>query len=134
MRFDALLRDMRLHVPPGPAFVVWDDDMASRLRAFQLFEGLRPELIVVQPRLLSYPAARRSFFARHGVDPLAGEEPLAISLPRGGEVAAAPLVAALEERLDRDSRLRVILFLPQVPSLRLLRKPAGDSAQGAMPR
>jgi len=131
-RFDALLRDMWIHVPPGPSYVVWDDDMAHRLRAFQLLEGLRPELIVVQPRLLSYPAARRSFAARYGVDPVAGLDTPPARQARGTD-AAAPLVAALVENLNQHSKLPVFVFLPQLPSIRMLRKPAADSSGSGSP-
>jgi hypothetical protein len=120
-RFDARVRDMWSRIPAGPAFVVWDDDMAARLLIFQRLDGERPELTVVQPRWLSYPAERRRFVAAHGFDPVdAGDA--------GSSTDADAAVERVIERLRREAGQPVLLFLPQVPSLRLLPRPGPADA------
>lgn len=118
-QFDARVRDMWSRIPAGPAYVVWDDDMAARLRILQLLDGERPELTVVQPRLLSYAAERRRFIAAHGFDPLAG-----VGAGAGADAAAEQVIEQLARQADRP----VLLFLPQVPSLRLLARPGSSGA------
>jgi hypothetical protein len=125
-RFDGLLRRMWAALPPGPSFVVWDDDMASRLRAFQLLERSRPDVEVVQPRHLTHPAPRRRFVARHGFDPAAGVAPGELAAAGVDESRSATLVDAIAGRINVSSPTPVILFLPAVPSMRQLEKP--DSA------
>lgn len=127
-RFDTLLRQMWAALPPGPAFVVWDDDMASRLRAFQVLERSRPEVEVVQPRHLTHPVPRRHFAARHGFDPAAGIAPGELDAVGRDESRSASLVDAIAGRINASSPTPVVLFLPAVPSMRQLEKPEQSDA------
>lgn len=58
-------------LPPGPAIVLWKDDHWARLRCYQLLEGSRTDLEVVNPNGLTYGPNRARFAARWGVDPVA---------------------------------------------------------------
>ena len=126
-RLDDLLRRMWAALPAGPSFVVWDDDMAVRLVALQALEGSRPDVEVVAPRHLTYPAARARFRARHGFDPLAGIAPTALAGAQGDPARSAALVEAIAQRIDDAGDRPVVMFLPAVPSMRLL--PRGERAR-----
>lgn len=128
--FDDLLRRMWNSLPPGPGFVVWDDDMASRLRGFQQLEGSRADLIVVQPRHLSHAAPRAAFRAAHGFDPLAQLPPEAAApLPgAAGDAAARRGVESITATINTSSPLPVYVLHPEIPSLRRLTKPSADSS------
>lgn len=125
---EALLRQMWAGLPPGPALVVWDDDMAARLRAFQLLDRVRPDVEVVQPRRLANPEPRRRFRAAHGFDPAAGVSFAQVAVAARDEAASPALVDSIVATINRESPLPVIVFLPQGPSLRLLRKPGDPPA------
>ncbi|MBI5168106.1 MAG: DUF2723 domain-containing protein [Candidatus Eisenbacteria bacterium] len=124
---DGLIRRMWDAIPPGEAFVVWDDDMASRLRGFQQLEDSRADLIVVQPRMLSHRAPLRRFETRHHFDPMApigGDSPPADR----GPLSSGQLVDAIIARINVASPLPVYTFDPSLQSLRRLTKPASDSS------
>lgn len=69
---DAAIRARWTSIPYEPAIVVWKDDWAQRLVAYQVLEQSRPGLVVVNPTMLTWPAGRRRFEARMGFDPVAG--------------------------------------------------------------
>ncbi|MEY4071625.1 MAG: hypothetical protein RL721_2239, partial [Candidatus Eisenbacteria bacterium] len=69
--FDARVVGMWNAIPDTTGFVVWDDDMAYRLRVLQSLGGSHPRLSIVQPRMLTYRPERARFVARHGFDPVA---------------------------------------------------------------
>jgi hypothetical protein len=119
-RFDALTRSMWAAIPREHGFVIWEDDMWYRLLAYQRLEGVKPGLVVVNPVTLRHPLARRAFAARHGFDPLAGLPPAAAAV-EDTEAELEPLRAAVVEALARTGE-PVMVFLPQVPSVRLLRE------------
>jgi hypothetical protein len=79
MELDSLLRSMWRAVPVDRGWFVWDDDRVYRLIGYQRFEGDRPGLVVVRPRLLMDDGARTLFIRRFGVDPLGGAAPPADS-------------------------------------------------------
>lgn len=126
-QLDDLVRRMWAAVPPGPAFVVWDDDMASRLRTLQTLEHNRTDIEVIQPRHLSHAAPRARFMATHGFDPLASVPAMAQGPAPADEAAARQGVEAIEATINARSPLPVYLFRPELPSLRLLQKNAADS-------
>ena len=126
---DTLLRRMWASLPDEPGFVVWDDDMAQMLRGYQLLEGDKPNLIVIAPRRLTYPHEYARFKAAYGFDPLAG-----LPAQRPGDAAAeAAMLAGIEANLNRSS-LPVYEFLPRIPSLRRLNKPAVAVSDTAVTR
>lgn len=127
-RADRLLRDMWHAVPARPGFLVWEDDMISRLQILQRLEGEHPELTLVRPAHLSYPGPRRAFVERWGFDPLAGLDSLLVSPVQGDTARVARLVDGIAENINRQQALPVYLFMPQVPSVRLLRKPDATPA------
>jgi hypothetical protein len=93
--------------------------MAPVLRGYQLLEGEKPSLTVIAPRHLTYAHEHARFTAAHRFDPLAG-----LPAQRPGDAAAeAAMLAGIEANLNRSS-LPVYEFLPRIPSLRRLNKPA----------
>ena len=119
---DGLIRQMWNAIPIRRGYVIWDDDMHYRLIQYQQFGREKPELVIVQPRLLMDEGARQLFARAHGFDPLAVAPSLA------GDLADSPAsIRAFADRIaqgiNRSSRDSVILFLPQEPSVRLLKKP-----------
>jgi hypothetical protein len=122
-RFDTLVRRMWGSLPPGPAIVVWDDDMAVRLVALQRLEGSRPDTEVIQPRHLSHPVPRARFVRVHGFDPVADLPARDTRAAQGDAKASAALVEAIVDRINRRTDVPVVLFLPEIPSLRQLEKP-----------
>ncbi len=126
-KFDALTRPMWTGIPRERGFVIWEDDMSYRLVAYQLLDGLKPGLVVVNPVTFKNPLARRTFAARHGFDP-AGDLPPAAAYTEGEGPELDPLREAVVDRLARTGE-PVLVFLPQVPSVRLLRE--GGSVAGA---
>jgi hypothetical protein len=133
VQLDALLRGMWNAVPDQPSFLVWDDDMIWRLRASQLLEGSKPRVELVQPSWLTQPWPRKVFTRAHGFDPLA-------DLPAGALADAGlashpgedPRTLVIAEAINRHTRLPVLVFMPRVPSVRLLDKP-GATRPGAPP-
>ncbi len=97
--------------------------MISRLQLLQQLEGEHPELTLVRPAHLSYPGPRRAFFERWGFDPLEGLDALLANPVQGDTARVARLVDGIAENINRRQSLPVYLFMPQVPSVRLLRKP-----------
>lgn len=134
-RFDDRLRRMWAALPPGRAFVVWDDDMAWRLVALQVLEGRRRDVEVVQPRHLTHGVPRARFRARHGFDPVAGLAPGQLASAQGDDARSAALVDAIVMRIHEARRAPVVLFRPDVPSLRLLTGPESppDSVRDGVP-
>lgn len=120
---ETLIGQMWQGLPPGPAFVVWDDDMAVRLRSRQLVNHERPDVEIVQPRRLMNDQPRRRFVAAHGFDPTAGISITQIEAVARDEAGAQAIIDSIVAHLNAGSAQPVILFLPQVPSLRLLKKP-----------
>ena len=105
------------NLPAGPGFVVWDDDMASRLQGFQQLEGSRADLIVVQPRHLA--RARRGGVPRaaYRFDPLAQLPPQAAvaTAGRGGRRAAeARRQEAITAAINASSPLPVCVLHPEI--------------------
>jgi hypothetical protein len=71
-RADSMIRTAWHAIPFDTGIVLWRDDHSARLQVFQLLEGSRPGLQVVNPNLLAWGRARRAFLERNGFDPLAG--------------------------------------------------------------
>ncbi|MFM8559795.1 MAG: hypothetical protein ACKOC6_09395, partial [bacterium] len=129
--FDARVVGMWNAIPDTTGFVVWDDDMAYRLRVLQSLEGSHPRLTIVQPRMLTYRPERARFVARHGFDPVAS---LAVPAAGSDETRARAVVDGIVERLASSAH-PVFLFLPEVPSVRPLRPtPAASRTPCARPR
>ncbi len=124
---DALIRRMWDAIPPGEAFVIWDDDMASRLRGLQQLEGSRADLIVVQPRMLSHRAVQQRFVSQFQFNPMTrinNDVPQSHWSRFSGSYEVNFIVAAINAR----SPLPVYTFNPGLQSLRRLNKPSADSS------
>lgn len=65
-RWDAL--------PFERGIVLWNSDHYAQLLLLGLLDGRKPGVIVANPATLTWPAARRQFQRRTGIDPLAGLE------------------------------------------------------------
>src|SRR5439155_8619482 len=118
-------------IPFTSGFVVWGDDMYVRLREYQLLNGEKPALSVVNPFLLSHPHPRQRFFDEHGFDPLAGIADQIAPLVRAYEAFTPARDALVVEtrnlilqNINRQTPLPVVEFLPESVSVRLLRKPS----------
>lgn len=127
--FDRLTRSMWASIPREHGYVIWEDDMWYRLVGYQRLERRKPGLVVVNPMLFRNPRARQAFRARHGFDPLGGLAPAAAAVAAAGTGAELdPLRAAVVENLARTGE-PVLVFLPQLPSVRLLREGGTDPAK-----
>jgi hypothetical protein len=96
---DARIRELWRAIPGERAIVLWTDDHYTRLVMLQRLERDHPERIVDNPRMLTWPAARRAFQRRSGVDPLAG-----LDLYSESDVARIP--ANVQRQTDRP----VVIF------------------------
>lgn len=122
-QFELLLRSMWDSIPRQPAFLIWDDDMANRLRIYQTLQGEHRELIIVQPLHLTHPVPRQRFTDTCGFDPLSDLGDLLAHPPTSDADPRARLLGgAIAATINHHSRLPVIEFLPQVPSVRLMKK------------
>jgi hypothetical protein len=118
-RFDERVRRMWASLPDEPGFVVWADDMAHKLREYQLLDGRGRALVVVDPVLLAHPAARARFARAHGFDPFEG-----LDVPAPARITDASAFAdAVAAAMDRATNLPVYRFEPAIPSVRRLVKP-----------
>ena len=130
VQFERLIHRMWTSIPFTSGFVVWGDDMYLRLREYQLLNGEKPSLSVVNPFLLSHPHPRQRFFDEHGFDPQAGIADQVAPLVRACEAftpARDSLVLVTRnlilQNINRQTPLPVVEFLPESVSVRLLRKP-----------
>jgi hypothetical protein len=126
-RLDALLRRMWGSLPAGPAIVFFDDDMVSRLRGYQILEGSRRDVEVLHPRHLTQPRPRRLFTQAPGFDPAAGVTNADLAAAHASDAGSQALTDRLIERVNEKAPEPVILFLPRIPSIRLLEKPGTDA-------
>jgi hypothetical protein len=127
-KLDRLMRDMWASIPRERGYVIFEDDQWYRLVAFQVLEGTKRELTVVNPVHFRHAGVRRAFAARHGFDPLA-QLPPAQWAAAGTGAELDPLRAAMVDGLARTGE-PVFVFLPQVPSVRLLRERGAAPADG----
>lgn len=128
---EKLVRSMWDSIDRERGFLIWEDDMAPRLVAYQLLEGSRPGLVVLNPVMFRHPLARASFHRRHGFDPAAGLAPGAVPV-QGTGPELDPLREAVVENLARTGQ-PVLVFLPEVPSVRLLRNGGAPADSAATP-
>lgn len=120
-RFDEDLHSMWASVPFDEALVVMPSDLMSRLVEYQQLRGEKPHIDVVNPLQLADPLVRARFEAKHGFDPLAGlVQPAADGLPTQAQVDDWTMQVC--RRLNQQSRLPVVLFVPETGSVRLMRK------------
>ncbi|HEY2953861.1 MAG TPA: DUF2723 domain-containing protein [Candidatus Eisenbacteria bacterium] len=132
-RFEELVRAMWGSIPFERGFVAWGDDMFQRLREYQLLQGEKPGLRVVNPYLLVSDQARRRFVAENGFDPLAGIAPQitpAMAFAPGSDSLLREAQRAIARNINRQTPLPVVEFIPESASVRMLRKPAGAPARG----
>lgn len=127
---ERLIRSMWDSIDRESGFLIWEDDMAPRLAGYQLLEGSKPGLVVLNPVMFRHPLARASFARRHGFDPAAGLPPGAAPA-QGTGPEMDPLREAVVGNLERTGR-PVMVFLPEVPSVRLLH--AGGAAPDSAAR
>jgi hypothetical protein len=119
-KLDHLVREMWASIPREHGYVIFEDDQWYRLVAFQVLDGTKRGLTVVNPVHFRHAAVRRAFAARHGFDPLASLPPAQAMVAGTGD-EMDPLRAAMVDGLARTGE-PVFVFLPQVPSVRLLRE------------
>ena len=70
-RVDTRMRNAWNAVPFDRGFVVFKDDHSARLEILRLLEGQRPELLVINPHMLTWTANRNRFAQEFGFDPVA---------------------------------------------------------------
>jgi hypothetical protein len=120
-KHETLVRRMWSSITVEPAFVLWHSDMVHQLLAWQVLDGEKPGLVVLNPATLTHAWPRAQFVERYGVDPVVGPG----RAPKPGREAVggeAALVEAIAERLNEGSELPVIIFDASVPSVHMLRK------------
>ncbi|MBK7190684.1 MAG: hypothetical protein IPH86_19005 [bacterium] len=119
MKHETLVR--RMVVDHGRARVrALHSDMVHQLIAWQVLDGEKPGLVVLNPATPDARVARAQFAERYGVDPVVG-----LAVPRPGREAVggeSALVEAIAERLNEGTKLPVIIFDAAVPSVHMLRK------------
>lgn len=136
-RVDRALAELWSSVPYARGFVVWNNDMTARLRAYQRLEGLKPGLEVVNPLEVTHAWPRRLFEQRYGFDP-APQAPLRarVRAAHPGSVIELNrvLTDAVAAEINRRSPLPVALFVPESAAVRVLPKAtAGPAAAPGLP-
>lgn len=131
-RVDQVLRRYWTSIPVERGFVVWSHDMAWRLRAYQLLDGEKPGLEVVNPLLFTHRWPRRRFEEAHGFDP-APESEIRARVSSSRPTTRADLdwrtSEAISEEINRHSALPVYIFMPESGTVRLLPKAGSDSTR-----
>lgn len=110
---DRELRAAFRALPFERGIVVWSSDSYARLRAYQLLDGEKPGLVVVNPGALTWPRERRAETRALGFDPLAG-----LRLESDADLA---LVAA---NIARQTALPVVDFADWWDRSQVSRPPA----------
>jgi hypothetical protein len=116
---DGRIREMWDRIPDGPGVLFWENDMFHRLRAFQVLDGQKTALEIWESDGFQYAHLRAGFIQRTGVDPLAGLD----EILHGG-VTQKQSQEGVHDNVNRKTALPVYEFLPEVGSVRMLRKPA----------
>lgn len=120
LKHERLVRRMWSSIAVERAFVLWHSDLVHQLLIWQVLDGEKPGLVVLNPATLTHAWPRQQFAARYGTDPVAGLSwPDPRGAPPGQETAA---VEALARRLNQSTDLPVIIFDAAVPSVVMLRK------------
>ncbi len=131
-RIDRMLRRLWTSIPAERGFVVWNHDMAWRLRAYQILDGEKPGLEVMNPLLFTHRWPRQRFEERHGFDP-APESALRARAASLRPATRADLDRMTSEtiagEINRHSELPVYVFMPEAGMTRLLPKAASDSTR-----
>jgi hypothetical protein len=123
--FDALVHTMWRSIPMDSAMVFWSNDMHHKLLEYQLLDGEKPGLDVLDARNLAAPRVREAFVRRYGFDPIG---------PGDVAVITEDAAGVIEERVNTLARVPVIHFDPRVPTVRLLRRTPADTVVAAVPR
>jgi hypothetical protein len=125
MSFDRFIHGMWSSIPADSGFVFWTNDMYYKLREYQLLAGEKPALEVEHALLLYRPEARQQFVQQNGFDPMVGLEldERALRNAGAGDPYVREAIDSVESRVNALTSLPVIHFDPQVPTVRLLRKP-----------
>ncbi|MBI5711281.1 MAG: DUF2723 domain-containing protein [Candidatus Eisenbacteria bacterium] len=138
--FDRFVHEMWTSIPMDTAIVFWTNDMYYKLQEYQMLGHERPGIYVTHALSLYTPGTRRRFQDRFGFDPTEGivlkaRFPLG---PGAWDSLTRQAVARAEGAVNAGTRYPVIHFDPEVPTVRLLRKPgaapppdASDSARAA---
>jgi len=133
---EATVHRLWRELPAGPGFVLWNDDMVSLLRGYQLLAGEKPQLEVVHPVHLTQDWPRAQFVARHGFDPISRAEIAAAAAsvhPHDMRELSTMMAGAIALRINAHSPLPVLVFAPQLGEVRLLPKgAAADTSLGAV--
>lgn len=129
-RYDGLVRSMWTALPFERGFVLWADDMSSRLRGYQVLRGEKPHVVIVNPRLVTHPVARARFRQDYGFDPAAGIAAADLPARVGavGDSLGLRVAREVGRIINVGTDLPVVLFDPSVPSVRLLKKPGQGAA------
>lgn len=106
------VRDTWASVPFERGAVLWGDDMFHRLHAYQLLDGEKPGVLVVNPVELIGGPARSRFIAQRGFDPLEGVTvPAALATrpdPEGAEFQR--FLVEVGRRIEAGTSLPVARF------------------------
>ena len=105
-RVDARMRNAWNAVPFERGFVIFKDDHSARLEILRLLEGLRPDLHVINPHMLTWTLNRDRFAQEFGFDPMAIVRKdyvteLPVIIGRGTALPVVDFRDVLEGRLPR---------------------------------
>lgn len=131
-RFDAILHSMWETIPFEQGFVLWGDDLAARLVAYQLLDGEKVGVEVINTWCLFYPPERARFRKRHGFDPVEGISMPAVWLrkPPPNAPSLDEILDAISHRINDHTELPVVVFDGEKRSVRLLRKSGSVASAG----
>jgi len=134
--FDRLVHSMWSSIPADSGFVFWTNDMYHKLREYQMLAGEKPDLEIEHALLLYRAEARQRFVQQNGFDPMVGLEldERVLRNAGAGDRYVQEAIDSVESRVNAMTSLPVIHFDPQVPTVRLLRKPGVDTSAGPVPR
>lgn len=134
--FDRYVHSMWQAIPMDSAIVFWSADLYYKLREYQLLLGEKPGVIVAHPRGLYMPGGRERFLAQTGIDPLDDPEVEPYTRLRAytPDSIVRRSIDAVENSVNRRTRLPVIHFDPEQGTVRLLMKPgAAPGSAGTRP-
>jgi hypothetical protein len=131
--FDQTVHSMWASIPVDSGIVFWPNDMYSRLHEYQWLRGEKRGLTVIHPINLVRDRPRQLFREQFGFDPIEG---VVVALgpdgkPSAGGELGEVYFSEVYQRINRMTRLPVILFDPASGSVRMLRKPGAPAADAS---
>jgi hypothetical protein len=131
---DGHLRTMWRDIPYERGIVIWPSDMYSRLIEYQRFDGVKPDLFVTSPALLTHHGPRTRFERDFGFDPLEGvrvrnEAELNLAVPENiNRRTALPVMVVDRVGFKAETLVKPEPTAAPVPAQPLTGTPPSDAA------